>query len=209
VDDLPRVLRPAAEGGRLHHRGQVEVVSCLERDGRPVARDLRWGVYVTFAADSDYVRRCFAEYGLVTDDSGNYSAMYKPYHLIGLELGVTVASIGLRGEPTGAPDGFRGDVVAVAKRDLKEGEKLDGEGGYTVWGRLMTARDSLAAGGLPIGLAHGIRLTRAIGKGAILTWADVVAADSEAVRFRRDMEARFAAELGVQNATFRVQGSKA
>jgi predicted homoserine dehydrogenase-like protein len=198
VDDLPRVLRPAPEGGQLHHRGQVEVVSSLERDGRPVVRDLRWGVYVTFAADSDYVSRCFAEYGLVTDEGGNYAALYKPYHLIGLELGISVASIGLRGEPTGAPDGFRGDVVAVAKRDLKAGETLDGEGGYTVWGRLMTAQDSLASGGLPIGLAHGARLARAINKGMPVTWADVVIADSEAVRFRREMEAQFGAELGLR-----------
>ena len=194
VDDLPRVLRPGPEGGALHHRGQVEVVSSLERDGRPVARDLRWGVYVTFAADSEYVKRCFSEYGLVTDESGNYAAIYKPYHLIGLELGISVASVGLRREPTGAPTGFRGDVVAVAKRDLKAGEILDGEGGYTVWGRLMPARDSLACGGLPIGLAHGARLARAINKGMMLTWTDIVAIDSEIVRFRREMETLFAAE---------------
>src|SRR6185503_8556097 len=106
------------------HRGQVEVVSSLERDGRQIARDLRWGVYVTFAADSEYVRRCFGEYGLVTDESGNYAAMYKPYHLIGLELGISVASAGLRREPTGQPSGFRGDAVAVAKRALAPGEVL-------------------------------------------------------------------------------------
>jgi predicted homoserine dehydrogenase-like protein len=198
VDDLPRVLKPRGEGGQLHHRGQVEVVSSLARDGKPVARDLRWGVYATFAADSDYVQRCFAEYGLATDDSGNYSAMYKPYHLIGLELGISVAAVGLRGEPTGAPTGFRGDVVAVAKRGLRAGETLDGEGGYTVWGRLMPARESIARGGLPIGLADGARLARAINKGTILTWTDVMVADSEIVRFRREMESVFAAEWGLR-----------
>jgi len=197
VDDLPRVLRPATAGGALHHRGQVEVVSSLERDGRPVARDLRWGVYVTFAADSEYVKRCFSEYGLATDESGNYAAIYKPYHLIGLELGISVASAGLRREPTGAPTGFRGDVAAVAKRDLKAGETLDGEGGYTVWGRLMPARDSLACGALPIGLAHGARLARAINKGRVLTWTDVAVTDSEIIRIRREMEALFAAEWGI------------
>ncbi|MBM3359462.1 MAG: flagellar biosynthesis protein FlgA [Betaproteobacteria bacterium] len=206
VDELPRVLRPQAEGGTLHHRGEVEVVSSLERDGRPVARDLRWGVYVTFAADSKYVRRCFHEYGLVTDESGNYAAMYKPCHLIGLELGISVASVGLRGEPTGSPSSFRGDAVAVAKRDLRAGETLDGEGGATVWGRLMPARDSLACGAFPIGLAHGARLARAINKGMSLTWADVVLADSEDVRFRREMEAIFAAELGVPGSGFKVVG---
>jgi len=191
VDDLPRVLRPRAAGGELHHAGQVEVISSLERDGRPVARDLRWGVYVTFAAASDYVRRCFHEYGLVTDASGNYSAMYKPFHLIGLELGISVASVGLRREATGAATGFRGDVVATAKRALKAGETLDGEGGYTVYGKLMPAADSLACGGLPLGLAHGVKLTRAVAKGSVVTWNDVAAIDSDAARFRREMERVF------------------
>ena len=115
-------------------------------------------------------------------------------------------SAGLRHEPTGAPTGFRGDVIAVAKRDLKPGETLDGEGGYTVWGRLMPAQDSLACGGLPIGLAHGARLARAISKGTFLTWNDVVVADNEIVRFRREMEELFAAEFGVQSSRFKVQG---
>jgi predicted homoserine dehydrogenase-like protein len=209
VDDLPRMLKPRADGGQLHHRGQVEVVSSLARDGQPVAGDLRWGVYATFAADNEYVKRCFAEYGLATDESGNYSAMYKPYHLIGLELGVSVASVGLRGEPTGAPTGFRGDVVAVAKRGLQAGETLDGEGGYTVWGRLMPARDSLARGGLPIGLAHGVKLTRAVAKGAVVTWRDIALPETEAARVRLEMEALFAPELGAQDSpTTKVQGKK-
>ena len=200
VDDLPRIMRPRDAGGQLHHAGQIEVVSSLERDGQPVFRDLRWGVYVTFAADSDYVRRCFHEYGLLTDDSGNYSAMYKPYHLIGLELGISVASVGLRGEATGAATGFRGDVVATAKRDLKAGETLDGEGGYTVYGKLMPAADSLACGGLPLGLAHGVALERAVAKGGVVTWSDVAAIDSDAARFRREMEQAFAPELGAGRA---------
>jgi predicted homoserine dehydrogenase-like protein len=198
ADDLPRVLKPREAGGILHHRGQVEVVSSLERDGGPIARDLRWGVYVTFAAGSDYVRRCFAEYGLVTDESGEYAAMYKPYHLIGLELAVSIASIGLRREPTGCPSGFRGDVAAVAKRDLAPGETLDGEGGYTVWGRLMPARDSLAMRALPLGLAHGLKLARAVARGRTLTWDDVVATGNDAIGVRREMETLFAAELGLR-----------
>jgi len=198
VDDLARRLKPRAEGGQLHHRGQVEVISSLERDGRQVARDLRWGVYVTFAADSEYVKRCFSEYGLATDDTGNYSAMYKPYHLIGLELGISVASIGLRGEPTGTTTSFLGDVVAVAKRELKAGETLDGEGGYTVWGRLMPAQDSLACGGLPIGLAHGVKLIRTVDKGTIVKWRDIAPPNSESARVRQEMETLFASEWGLR-----------
>ena len=193
VDDLARVLRPKSEGGMLHHRGQVEVITSIERDQRPVFRDLRWGVYVTFAADSDYVRRCFKEYGLVTDASGNYSSMYKPFHLIGLELGISVASAALRREATGAATAFHGDVVATSKRALKAGEKLDGEGGFTVYGKLMPARDSLAMGGLPLGLAHGVALKRDIAAGQALRWDDVnFDAANAAVRFRREMERLFA-----------------
>ena len=192
VDDLPQVLRRREAGGALDHDGMVEVVSCLERDGRPVFRDLRWGVYVVLKAPNPYARECFREYGLKTDASGWYAAMYKPYHLIGLELGVSVLSAALRGEPTGQPLGFRGDAVAVAKRDLSAGETLDGEGGYTVWGKLVPAERSLTEGALPIGLAHRVSLRRSIAAGEIIRWSDVSIPDGEAVRARRDMERLFA-----------------
>ncbi len=193
VDDLARVLRPKADGGQLHHKGQVEVITSVERDGRPVFRDLRWGVYVVFEAPSDYVARCFSEYGLITDATGRYSAMYKPFHLIGLELGISVASVGLRRESTGVASAFNGDVVATAKRDLKAGEMLDGEGGYTVYGKLMPAADSLRLGGLPLGLAHHVKLLRNVAPGQPLSWRDVAVDEaSQAVRFRREMEAMFA-----------------
>jgi len=193
VDDLPRVLRPTDDGGSLHHVGQVEVVSSLERDGRPVFRDLRWGVYVTFRAGDrageDYVRRCFHEYGFSTDPSGRYGAMYKPYHAIGLELGISVASVGLRREPTGQAQSFVADVVATAKRALRVGETLDGEGGYTVYARLMPAQDSLVLGGLPLGLAHGVRVTRAVAAHEPVRWSDVAFDGQDpAVGLRREME---------------------
>ena len=118
--------------------------------------------------------------------------MYKPYHLIGLELGISVASAALRGEPTGQATGFRGDVVAVAKRDLKVGEMLDGEGGYTVWGKLVPARRSLQLRGLPIGLAHKMALSRPVARGQIVTWEDVaIDQQNDAIAFRREMEQVF------------------
>ncbi|MBT5571632.1 MAG: Gfo/Idh/MocA family oxidoreductase [Alphaproteobacteria bacterium] len=191
--DLPHIMRPRDEGGVLHHKGQVEVISSEERDGRHVTGDLRWGVYVVFEAPSDYVRACFDEYGLLTDSSGSYSTLWKPYHLIGLELGISVASVALRHESTGAPTGFRGDAVATAKRDLKPGEELDGEGGFTVYGKLMPGADSLAAGGLPIGLAHRVKLKNAVTKDQPVRWADVeIDESSQAVQVRREMETMFA-----------------
>ncbi len=191
--ELAEMLRPGNRGA-LHHAGQVEVVSSLHRDGRPVTNDLRWGVYVVFEAPGDYTARCFQEYGVPTDASGRVSALYRPFHLIGLELNVSVLSAALRGEPTGAPTGFRGDVVATAKRDLRAGETLDGEGGACVWGKLMPAAASLAVGGLPIGLANRVPLIRDVAAGAPVTWADVRIDTTEAAyRVRREMEAAFPA----------------
>jgi predicted homoserine dehydrogenase-like protein len=194
IDQIPNLMRPRAEGGVLHHKGQVEVVSSLRADGTPIEYDIRFGVWVAFEGESEYIRRCFAEYGVRTDDSGRYACLYKRWHLIGLEVGISVASVGLRGEPTGCATGFRADAVATAKRALKPGEVLDGEGGYTVVGRLMPAADSLAQDCLPLGLAHGWKLTRPVAAGEALRWSDVaIDAGIPAVRLRREMEEGFRA----------------
>ncbi len=189
VDDLAHVLRPRSSGGALEDEGMVEVVSSLERDGRPVFRDLRWGVYVVLKAPSDYAAACFKQYGLPTDASGRYAAMYKPFHLIGLELSISVLNAALRREPTGTSRTWRGDAVAVAKRDLKAGEVLDGEGGRTVYGKLIPARRSLELRAVPIGLAHDVALKRAVASGAFVTEADVeLNPNALALRLRREME---------------------
>jgi predicted homoserine dehydrogenase-like protein len=198
VDDLPSILRPSSEGGLLTQKGTVEVVSSIERDGRPVFRDLRWGVYAVFEAPSKYVMDCFQQYGLQTDSSGKYAAMYKPYHLIGLELGISVASIAVRQEATGATGEWRGDVGATAKRALKKGERLDGEGGFTVYGKLMQTADSLRMHALPIGLAHNMVLKHDVAEGAVVTWNDVdYDATKQAVAFRKEQEDIFRKEMAL------------
>lgn len=147
---------------------------------------------------TEYQRAAFKQYGLETDASGRFAANYKPFHLIGLEVGVSIASICCRGEPTGSTKTFEGDVVATAKRDLKAGEVLDGEGGYTVVGKLMPARRSLEIEGLPIGLAHGLTLKRDISRDEGLSWEDVEIPPkrSQAVEIRRQMEAMFRERFG-------------
>jgi predicted homoserine dehydrogenase-like protein len=199
VDDLAHVLRPRAMGGVLERAGLVVVVSSLERDGRPAPRDLRWGVYVVLEAPNAYSTACFKQYGLKTDASGRYAAMYKPFHLIGMELGISVLSAALRGEPTGQARAWNGDVTTIAKRALKAGETLDGEGGSTVWGKLAPAALSLARDALPIGLAHGVRLKRGVGAGELVRWADVEITDSPVVRARREMEQRFGGQAAAGN----------
>ncbi len=172
-------------------------------------RDLRWGVYVVLEAPNDYAADCFRQYGLKTDASGRYAAMYKPYHLIGLELNISVLSAALRKEPTGQPHGFRGDVAAVAKRDLRAGEMLDGEGGYTVWGKLMPAAASLKAGALPIGLAHRVKLKHDVAHGAVVSWSDVeVDADNETVKTRRAMEAKIRRQAIERQRHLSLRGAK-
>src|SRR3954471_18711773 len=196
VDEIPALMRPRGEGGTLHHKGQVEVISSLRADGTPIPYDIRFGVFVVFEGETDYIQRCFSEYGVKTDPSGRYACLYKRWHLIGLEVGISVASVGVRGEPTGTPTGFRADAVATAKRALKAGEVLDGEGGYTVVGRLLPAATSLRIGGLPLGLAHGVKLRSAVAAGEPVRWTDVeVDAGNAAVKLRREMEAMFASEV--------------
>lgn len=192
VEDIPYVTRPISEGGVLEKKGMVEVISSLEANGRKIPYDIRMGVWVTVEAESDYIKNCFEEYNAHTDPSGRYFTLYKRWHLIGLEVGMSVASVALRKEATGVAHCWNADVVATAKRDLQPGEILDGEGGYTVWGKLLPAQKSLAMGGLPLGLAHDIKVIRPVKKGQSLCWDDVaVDTSTHAYKIRQELEQRF------------------
>ncbi|PWB59992.1 MAG: flagellar biosynthesis protein FlgA [Bradyrhizobiaceae bacterium] len=192
VEELARVCKPKREGGVLAITGTTEVVSSLHRDKSPVANHLQMGTYVVVKAGHDYVRHCAEEYNMLPDETFEHIALYRPTHMIGLELGISVASAALRREPTGAATGFRSDVVATAKRDLKRGEMLDGEGGYCVWGKQTPAARSLDEGLLPLGLAHDVKLKRDVAMGERLKWADVdYDPNDSAVKVRREMEAAF------------------
>jgi predicted homoserine dehydrogenase-like protein len=192
VEDIPYVTRPISEGGVLERKGMVEVISSLEKDGRVIPYDIRMGVWVTVEAETDYIKNCFEEYKAHTDPSGRYFTLYKRWHLIGLEVGMSVASVALRGEATGVATGWNADVVATAKRDLKVGEMLDGEGGYTVWGKLLPAATSKRMGGLPLGMAHSVKVIRPVAKGQSLCWDDVqMDPNTGAFKIRREMESAY------------------
>ena len=196
VEDIPFVTRPISEGGVLERKGMVEVISSLEPDGRPIPYDIRMGVWVTVEAETEYIKNCFEEYNAHTDPSGRYFTLYKRWHLIGLEVGVSVASVALRGEATGVATCWNADVVATAKRDLAPGEMLDGEGGYTVWGKLLPAATSMRIGGVPLGLAHGVKVLRPVKKGQSLSWADVAMDTStKAWHIRQELERTFGEPL--------------
>jgi predicted homoserine dehydrogenase-like protein len=173
TDRLADVLKPVAEGGILEHGGTVEVVSCLETDGRPVANDLRWGVYVVVEAEHAYVQECFEQYGIPTDSSGRYAATWRPNHWIGLELGPSIARAALDGQATGSPREHLADVVGCTKTDLKTGQVVDGEGGYCVFGRLMSAEACRQQSLVPLGLLEGGRLIRDLPRGTLVGFADL------------------------------------
>ncbi|MBL28139.1 MAG: flagellar biosynthesis protein FlgA [Rhodospirillaceae bacterium] len=189
AEDIPTLMRPRAIGGCLEREGLVEVISCLTANGEPIPYDIRKGVWVCFRGDSEYVKNCFEEYKVITDPTGQYTSLYKKWHLIGLELGVSVAAVGIRGEATGVAESFRADVAAIAKRDLKQGEVLDGEGGYTVSGGLRPAAISVREGYLPLGLAFDAKLKRPVPEGQPVRWDDVdMDQTSAACKLRREMQ---------------------
>jgi predicted homoserine dehydrogenase-like protein len=192
IEDIPVVTRPISEGGHLEQKGMVEVISSLEKDGRKIPYDIRMGIWVTVEAETDYIKNCFEEYKVHTDPSGRYFTLYKRWHLIGLEVGMSVASVALRKEATGVPYCWNADVVATAKRDLNPGDVLDGEGGYTVWGKLLPAKKSSQMGGLPLGLAHQVKVVRPVKKSQSLCWDDVaIDKTTDAYRVRKAMEGMF------------------
>src|SRR5215467_7702484 len=190
--ELAEVCKPKSAGGTLEKAGVTEVTSSVYRDGRDVPHHLALGTYVVFEGESEYARRCFGEYAMLPDNTGRYAALYRPIHMIGLELGISVASAALRNEPTGAPTGFRSDVVATAKKNMNAGEMLDGEGGFCVWGKQTPAARSVAQGFLPLGLAQKVKLRRDVAEGEMLKWSDVdYDPNDAAVKIRREMEAAF------------------
>ena len=191
VEEIATVCRPAAFGGVLAHEGSVDVMSSVSRAGEWIPFNTQEGVFVVVKATNKYVSGCFTEYPWHPDPSGQYAALYRPYHYVGLELNISIANAVLRSIPTGSPTGFHGDVVATAKKDLKAGDVLDGEGGYTVWGKLVSAKTSVRKRLLPVALAHHVELKNDVAKGRSVSWDDVVVDErlAQALELRRETEA--------------------
>ena len=173
VYDIANKLRPKDKGGHIDHEGQVEVISSIDRKKIQIENDLRWGVYIVIKAQNNYVKNCFKEYGMVTDNSGEYSAIWRPYHYVGLELAQSIYSIALDKKPTGYTKFFNADVVSVAKKDLASGEILDGEGGFASRGRLVASKDSIGGNFLPLGLSDGVKTKKSIKKDEFIKIDDV------------------------------------
>ena len=185
VYDIANKLIPKDNGGLIDHEGQVEVISSIDLNKIQIKNDLRWGVYIVIKAQNNYVKDCFKEYGMVTDNSGKYSAIWRPYHYVGLELAQSIYSIALDKKSTGHTKFFNADVVSIAKKDLSSGEILDGEGGFTSRGRLVTSRNSVDSNFLPLGLSDGAKTKKSIKKNEFIKISDVeINCDQEVLKAR-------------------------
>ena len=173
VYDIAKKMIPKKDGGLIESEGQVEVISSIDLEKKDIQNDLRWGVYIVLKAKNKYVKNCFKDYGMVTDSSGNYSAIWRPYHYIGLELAQSIYSIALDNRATGFTKNYNADVASVAKKDLKIGEKLDGEGGFCARGKLITSEKSKREKILPLGLTDNAILKKNISKDQIIKIEDV------------------------------------
>jgi predicted homoserine dehydrogenase-like protein len=173
VYDIAKKMIPKSVGGLIDFDGQVEVISSIDFDKKEIPNDLRWGVYIVIKAQNEYVKNCFKDYGMVTDSSGNYSAIWRPYHYIGLELAQSIYSIALDNRATGFTKNYNADVASYAKKDLKKGDMLDGEGGFCARGRLVTSEKSKKEEILPLGLTDNAVLKRDVNKDSIIKLKDV------------------------------------
>jgi len=189
IDQIPMLMRPIHDGGILEGPGFVEVINSLDENGDMIDYDIRKGVWVTLKSANDYQQNCFEEYKVQTDDSGKYFTSYKRWHLIGLELGMSVANVGIRQEATGVAKEFLSDVVTIAKRDLKVGEVLDGEGGYTVSGDIRPSNISVKKNYLPLGLTAGVKMLRDVKANSILSYDDIsIEHQTNAYKLRKSLE---------------------
>ena len=173
VYDIAKKMIPKKNGGLIENEGQVEVISSIDLEKKDIPNDLRWGVYIVIKAKNEYVKNCFKDYGMVTDASGNYSAIWRPYHYIGLELAQSIYSIALDNKATGFTKNYNAEVASIAKKDLKKGEKLDGEGGFCARGRLITSKKSKKEKILPLGLTDNAILKKDINKDETIKLDDV------------------------------------
>ena len=189
--DIPQKFSLAAEGGLLSQRGVIELANSVAEDGKTqLANPLGMGVFVVIRSEHPFTVEDLATYNLHPGGDGKNFLLYRPYHLVAVEAPITIAKVALYGLPTGAPRSVpTADVIAVAKRDLKVGETLDGGGGYTVLGQSEKATVARQEGLLPLGLSGGAVLKQDMQQGDAIAYATVDLPDSLALQLRREQDA--------------------
>jgi predicted homoserine dehydrogenase-like protein len=151
------------------------------------------GVFI-LAANPDPEREIYLRYGKLGD--GPLYSFYVPYHLTALEVPISVARVALLRDHvvTSRVAAPRVEVVARAKRDLPAGTLLDGIGGFCTYGSCERGSVTADYGMLPIGIAEGARLRRAVVRDDVIHYDDVELAERLVVELRREQDARFVAD---------------
>ena len=164
------------DGGILDRAGVVDYCT----------GDIAPGVFVIVKSDSPYV---VEELEYLMLGKGPYFALYRPYHLASVEAPLSVAKAIIDREGSLYSEKLIAEVVCMSKVDLKPGDKIDNIGGYTVRGYADIARDSKRDNLVPIGLAAGATVTKAIKAGELLTYDHLELEDSFILKLRKQQDA--------------------
>lgn len=178
VEELPKIFRLKEEGGILDRYHVVEYVNGVAP-----------GVFVIVTTKLETVRE---EMAYLSMGPGPNYVFYRPYHLASIETPLSAARAYIYKEPTIAPKGAPvSETVAVAKKDLKAGEHLDGIGGFTVYGTIDTYENAKKERALPIGLvSKNVVMKKDVKKGEIITYDDVVLDESSLILQLRRLQER-------------------
>jgi predicted homoserine dehydrogenase-like protein len=183
LETVSDIFALTEDGGIVPAPGCVDFVQGPSMSG---------GVFITtrchdprLAADLRYLK--------VTGDrmrGGKYFTFFRPYHLWFIEAPISVARAHLRGEQWLVPqDHPVAEAMAIAKRDLRPGERLDDFGGYTFFGTMERAEIAASLNALPVGLAPAARVTRHVAAGQVITWDDVQLDETgTVVKLRREQD---------------------
>ena len=192
ISDIPQAFSLREEGGILSQHGVVELANSVAEDGKTMLdAPLRMGVFVVIRTDHPFIQEDLTSYHLYPGGNGHNFLLYRPYHLVAVEAPISIAKAALYGQPTGAPlPKPVAEVITVAKRNLKQGEQLDGSGGYTVNGLIETAEIARAENLLPLGLASGAKLKQDVAQGIAISY-DMVELDEDSfvLKLRRLQDA--------------------
>lgn len=179
LQNVSEIFALEGDGGITKFPGAVDFVQGSSMAG---------GVFVTVRVEDERIRDDL-EYLKV--GKGKYFTFFRPYHLWFLEAPISVARAFLHRQATLVPLSQPvADVMAVAKKDLKPGERLDGFGGYAYYGVIDRAEEASRLNALPAGLAPNAKMKQLVQAGGILTWDDVeLDEESLVVKLRRQQDA--------------------
>ena len=187
--EIPDKLSLKGKGGILEREGVVEAISAIHPDGSFVERSIRGGLYAVIEGMTPFPIESLGSYGeiigMIIGKKSKQAMIYRPQHFVGHEVPISIARMLLYGESTGAPIDHLSEVVAAAKKNLKSGTILDGEGGYTVYGIIEKADMARAERLLPVGLTEGAEVVHEIPEDGMITYDNVKVRESFTLNLRR------------------------